>query len=164
MVQLFDPNGQEVIDQFNSIQKHRANYEGSKQQERDLDTESYENEVAPNIELEQEKANKGHDGFFQTIFEAPVDVATGLLKAGEEIGVTLGAPKNFLNLPSPPQGMESIFLIRPIFIFFWKISEIVCVDICANTRGIQIDGEIISASSIRHCELVVLIDINICFN
>ena len=42
MVQLFDPNGQEVIDQFNSIQKHRANYEGSKQQERDLDTESYE--------------------------------------------------------------------------------------------------------------------------
>ena len=44
------------------------------------------------------------------------------------------------------------------------ISEIVCVDICANTRGIQIDGEIISASSIRHCGLVVLIDINICFN
>jgi hypothetical protein len=101
MVQIFDPNSQEATDQFNSIQKHRANYEGSKQQERDLDTESYENEVAPNIELEQEKANKGHDGFFQTIFEAPVDVGTGILKAGEEIAVSMGAPKNFLNLPSP---------------------------------------------------------------
>ena len=108
MIELIDPNAQESTDQFNAIQKQRLSYEGSKQQERDIDTEAYEEEIAPNATLEQEKANKGQDGVLQSILEAPVDVLTGFAKAGEEIAVSLGAPKNFLGLPSPDDTTSSV--------------------------------------------------------
>ena len=107
MIELIDPNAQESTDQFNAIQKQRLSYEGSKQQERDIDTEAYEEEIAPNATLEQEKANKGQDGVLQSILEAPVDVLTGFAKAGEEIAVSLGAPKDFLGLPSPDDGVSN---------------------------------------------------------
>ena len=101
MVDIFDPNAIEDAEQFGSVQKFRNAYEGSKQEERDNDIVNFEEEVAPNAKLEEEKGNHGQDGFFQSLAELPVDIAIGGLKAGEEVLQALGAPDNLFGLPAP---------------------------------------------------------------
>ena len=66
MVLEFNPNIQDEAEQFHTVKKARENYEGSKQEEKEIDTISFENERGAITQLEEEKSNKGQDGFVES--------------------------------------------------------------------------------------------------
>jgi len=101
MVLEFNPNRQDEAEQFHAVKRARKNYEGSKQEEKDIDTVAFENERGEVTELEEEKSNKGHDGFIESAIEFVPDVLTGLGRATEQVSRSLGGPENIFNFEPP---------------------------------------------------------------
>jgi len=98
MVDIIDKNTDEFTEQYNAIQKFRKAYEGSVEEERDIATEAFENDIAPQADLEVSSHQRGQDGIFQSILEAPVDIFTGAVQAVGEVVRTVGGPKNIFKI------------------------------------------------------------------
>ena len=106
MVLEFNPNIQDESEQFHTVKKARENYEGSKQEEKEIDTISFENERGAITQLEEEKSNKGQDGFVESALEFVPDVFTGFGRAVEQISRSAGGPENIFNF-EPPDDIAS---------------------------------------------------------
>ena len=91
MTEIIRPNSDDIEQQFSSLNTLRDRYDTSERRKKDDAVIQYENDIAPESELEIDAQNKGDkDSILQNIAEIPKDLLIGGAKMVEEVGQSLG--------------------------------------------------------------------------
>ena len=110
MVNISEPDVDNIASDFHRLNKASNAYQDSDQQQLDNYTIAHEEHVAPLAEAELQNQNEGRnkDSFLMNIAEIPADIGVGLVRSVEEIAQTAGAKDNLFSLNKPDDTFSAL--------------------------------------------------------